>query len=327
MMTVLATILAGLSSGEMSRAQYYRSLAAQTQAKAGDQWAFYQAKRLRGALAEHTLDLLVNSSRPARFDPADTSRAIGVFAARLQAVPIGERGDRLQAIQGEVAALRQNLDSLLADAQARKVLGTLATLDPPRIAETPIASSELRSLVDAIAVQKPEDQTQELVRKLDEETLRRAIQDVEAVAATFDEAVKPVQLAIAKARTIVARLSETGAQAERSVKTFDVSEAFRANTDFAAARLHYEAARYEAESGINLRIGRLYEASVRRYGFISDRHRVRSTRFFYGMLSAQAAVTIATLALATRERNLFWGLATAVGLAAITFGAYVYVFI
>ena len=49
-MTVVATMLAGLASSEMTRAQYDRALAAQQQSKAGDQWSFFQAKRLRGAL-------------------------------------------------------------------------------------------------------------------------------------------------------------------------------------------------------------------------------------------------------------------------------------
>jgi hypothetical protein len=57
-MTVVATALAGLSSGEMSHAQYSRSLAAQLQSKAGDQWGFFQAKRLRSALQRSTLDIL-----------------------------------------------------------------------------------------------------------------------------------------------------------------------------------------------------------------------------------------------------------------------------
>src|SRR5512141_540451 len=57
-MAVVATMLAGLSSSEMSRAQYERSLAAQQQSKAGDQWSFFQAKRMRGALQRNSLDLL-----------------------------------------------------------------------------------------------------------------------------------------------------------------------------------------------------------------------------------------------------------------------------
>jgi hypothetical protein len=57
-MTVIATALAGLSSGEMNRAQYDRAGAAQLQAKASDQWSFFQAKRLRSALQGDVAQLL-----------------------------------------------------------------------------------------------------------------------------------------------------------------------------------------------------------------------------------------------------------------------------
>src|SRR5215471_7211773 len=57
-MAVVATMLAGLASSEMTRAQYDRSLGAQQQSKAGDQWSFFQAKRLRGAIQHNTADLL-----------------------------------------------------------------------------------------------------------------------------------------------------------------------------------------------------------------------------------------------------------------------------
>jgi Domain of unknown function (DUF4337) len=57
-MTVIATMLAGLASSEMTRAQYDRSLAAQQQSKAGDQWGYFQAKKLRSALQRNTLDIL-----------------------------------------------------------------------------------------------------------------------------------------------------------------------------------------------------------------------------------------------------------------------------
>src|ERR1035438_2201704 len=61
-MAVVATLLAGLASSEMTRAQYDRALAAQQQSKAGDQWSFFQAKRLRGAMQHSTLDLLQSTT-------------------------------------------------------------------------------------------------------------------------------------------------------------------------------------------------------------------------------------------------------------------------
>lgn len=57
-LTVLSTLLAGLSSSEMTRSQVFRALAAQDQSKASDQWNYYQAKRLRADDAANSLDLL-----------------------------------------------------------------------------------------------------------------------------------------------------------------------------------------------------------------------------------------------------------------------------
>lgn len=57
-MTVIATLLAGLASSEMTRAQYDRALGAQLQSKAGDQWGYFQAKKLRAAMQRNLLELL-----------------------------------------------------------------------------------------------------------------------------------------------------------------------------------------------------------------------------------------------------------------------------
>ena len=73
-MTVIATMLAGLASSEMTKAQYDRSLAAQQQSKAGDQWSFFQAKRLRSALQHNALDLLQAANE---IHPLEDLREIG----------------------------------------------------------------------------------------------------------------------------------------------------------------------------------------------------------------------------------------------------------
>jgi hypothetical protein len=67
-LTVVATILAGVSSSEMTRAQYYRALAAQYQSKVSDQWNFFQAKRIRGTSTEMTINVLRSMG-----DPGDVS--------------------------------------------------------------------------------------------------------------------------------------------------------------------------------------------------------------------------------------------------------------
>jgi hypothetical protein len=85
-LTVIATVLAGLSSSEMTKAQYYRAYAAQMQSKASDQWAYYQAKRMRTVEADNSLDLLEASSRPGRFDP---DRLIQASQSFQQAIGLG----------------------------------------------------------------------------------------------------------------------------------------------------------------------------------------------------------------------------------------------
>ena len=68
-MTIFATLLAGMSSSEMTKAQYHRSLSGQNQSKVGDQWGFFQAKRIRGTAMEMGIDLLPITARPGPLQP------------------------------------------------------------------------------------------------------------------------------------------------------------------------------------------------------------------------------------------------------------------
>ena len=106
-MTVVATALAGLASSEMTRAQYSRSLAAQQQSKAGDQWGFFQAKRLRSALQRNTLDLLQSTTEVRPLEAAALERA-GAEPKTLAALQQG----RLPEI-GPATALDPNLKAAL----------------------------------------------------------------------------------------------------------------------------------------------------------------------------------------------------------------------
>jgi len=127
-MTVVATMLAGLASSEMTRAQYARSLAAQLQSKAGDQWSFFQAKRLRSTLQRNTIDLLQATAevRPLERQP-DWPALEYLRRGEVPALPPGPALDpRIQAAIEAVARLepdttvagllRQIPDQLLDDA-------------------------------------------------------------------------------------------------------------------------------------------------------------------------------------------------------------------
>src|SRR5438445_13535539 len=75
-LTVIATILAGLSSSEMTQAQYHRALAAQNQSKASDQWTFFQFKRSRGQEMKMALDRLPVLSKTDKVEPASLRAAM-----------------------------------------------------------------------------------------------------------------------------------------------------------------------------------------------------------------------------------------------------------
>ena len=61
-----------------------------------------------------------------------------------------------------------------------------------------------------------------------------------------------------------------------------------------ALRDRYDARRLRLEATFNQDIAYLFEVQVHMSGIASDRHRQRSENFCYGMLIAQAGVTIAT---------------------------------
>lgn len=83
-MAVVATMLAGLSSSEMTRAQYDRSLAAQQQAKAGDQWGLFQAKRLRGTGMRTAGDMLQAAAEVELFQPLALKPTTASLVQNLQ---------------------------------------------------------------------------------------------------------------------------------------------------------------------------------------------------------------------------------------------------
>jgi hypothetical protein len=124
-MTVIATLLAGLASSEMTKAQYDRALGAQLQSKAGDQWGYFQAKKMRSAINRNSYDLLVAT--------ADVNHTGNTALEALPPIPAAAMDAKLQpaldAIEQEkpeteiAAALaqvdEQTLDAALASARAQ----------------------------------------------------------------------------------------------------------------------------------------------------------------------------------------------------------------
>lgn len=266
-MTVIATLLAGLASSEMTKAQYVRSLAAQLQSKAGDQWGYAAAKKTRGALAHNSLDLLAATADVRPLDAAILSDAGAATVAALT------KGDL-------PAAERAKFDA------------------------------EIQSALDAVGNSAAEKDIAGQLVKIKDDALAAALGSAQAAALAFDTAAKPITKAADKL--------------DESLMGAGDKNAF---ASFAAARLRYTAARYDAEAQLNQSIASIYELQIRKANLTAEQHHARSGKFFMGMLAAQAAVIIATFALAARKKNFLWSIAAGAGVLAVAFSLYVYLYV
>ena len=146
-MTVIATLLAGLASSEMTKAQYERAYAAQIQSKAGDQWSFFQAKRLRSQMQRDTYELLSAQSGITATEEAP--------APAPAAPPSAEITAALNAVRDEAPAETLNplilqlklADILAAQRTAKAQTTAYDALTAPllkQIAQSGIAVARLR---------------------------------------------------------------------------------------------------------------------------------------------------------------------------------------
>jgi hypothetical protein len=90
------------------------------------------------------------------------------------------------------------------------------------------------------------------------------------------------------------------------------------------SRYDADARRYKAEATANQWVGFLYEVRVKTSTAESERFRQRSENFFFAMLAAQVGGVGSSLALARKRRSALWLVAGIAGLAAVGFGAFVY---
>ncbi len=309
-MTVLATMLAGLASSEMTRAQYDRALAAQQQSKAGDQWSFFQAKRLRGAIQRNTYDLLQATTVLRGLDPA---------ALRQAAQSTG---------QPEAAKAKDDLLALLDSARGQQALAFLQRGELPQIPAAAPVEPNVKAAMTAVEDSKPEPEIASLLGQISDQTLEAALRIARNQAEALDAATQSVNQTVEALDSLLGRLkavlSEKGGTAVADGVAPGLASVFR---DFTAARFRYAALRYEVEARLNQSIANLYELQVRKSNHSAERHHARSQRFFYGMLAAQMAVIVATFAMAARQRNLLWSIAAAAGLAAIALAIYVYLYV
>ncbi len=293
-MAVLATMLAGLASSEMTRAQYDRSLGAQQQSKAGDQWSFFQAKRMRGAFQLNTAELLQAVSEVHPLELATLKKWAEKAQPKLVAVLDSQPG-------------KDAIDFL----QRGKVPPTSAAATP---------DPKLKAALDGLENLKADSAMAVLLAPIDNTALEANVRAALNRSQDFDEAAKPINQVIDQMDTLVTSAAAPSVRAGAATGP-------SVNRDFMTARLRYMAARYEVEARLNQAIANLYELQVRKSNFSAERHHARSQKFFFGMLGAQFGVIVSTFAMAARNRNLLWSLAAAAGLLAIAFAIYVFMYV
>jgi len=314
-MAVVATMLAGLASSEMTKAQYDRSLGAQQQSKAGDQWSFFQAKRLRGAVQQNSVDLLESLIELRPLDTAMVRSAADLWPAQVNAAE-GEK-------------IKTNLAALADSAAGQQALTLLREGRVPSLAEGPAVDPRVKAALEAIENFRPDAEMTPLLAKVDNQLIQDSLGAARDRAQAFDLATKPINQVIDQIEHLLGRRSKllqqkTGSPAADPSASAALPSLSR---DFTAARLRYAAQRYEVEARLNQAIANLYELEVRKSNISAERHHARSQRFFFGMLGAQLGVIISTFALAARNRNLLWSLAAGAGIIAVAFALYVYLYV
>ena len=294
-LTVVATILAGLSSSEMSSAQYFRSLAAQMQAKVSDQWGYFQAKKLRAEQCENTIVILRGLSPSMPMNAREFQNAMTQLNGGNSSTKPADTGDLKSFFNGIV----------------------------PEVAEQPVGPQPVIDAMNAVSSTPSESDLEQQAGKIDQTQLDGAVTVANQNSQAFDAAVQEQTSQYSKmSDELRSRIQSS------QVGSSNQPDAQRGlSTTVAVAQLKFNSNRYQRDAHYNQVLAELLELQVRKQGFTSDRHRIRSKEFFYGMLAAQAGVTIATFSLALQRRNLLWGLAASAGLAAVTFAAYVYMFV
>jgi hypothetical protein len=394
-LTVLGTVLAGLSNSEMTLAQYFRTLAAQSQSKVGDQWSFFQAKRIRGTTLESVLDLLPVQALPGRLEVAQLDDALSQLKRRQESARLAAR-ELAMVIEGEKAELPEDLrrgvaewsdaQGKIADANCKEIDAlrkrfpaltldqeALSTYDLPlrRIWEVVshnrwpdpqaqpilIDKGPLQDAVVVLRQGKKESELGALLLQIRSADVQEEINNAESQAGSFASLAgassKVLDQLDGQMRNCLylaysfhkglsnlenllnhaekkAALSEGVGKALTKLKQCD-DETLTAATDlknvWKAIEHTFTSRRYHLEAEHNREIGYLYEVQVRLNSSAADRHRNRSRHFFYGMLCAQAGVTISALSLAARQRSVLWGIAGLAGLTALLFSVYVYVYV
>ena len=327
-MTVLATLLAGLSVSESNQAQYYRSLSAQNQSKAGDQWNFFQAKKLHATDTTNSVKGMRNLGDVATLKIDSFATVVAHMVQSFASSP---------ASVEKAHAIQQQILPILSEPDVKFAMEMLTTpLPPPNALK--ISDPKIREAYETLKKNQGDDVPRLAFGSVNADALQETIRVAGRSAEASDDELQPALTGIAKLEKLLDQLANvsglmnqpaTQPASRPSIAATDrgsPAEIRQLAADFTVAEGRFDSARHNREAKLNQQTAYLYEVVVRKTSWQADRSLIRSRYFFYGMLGAQAAVLIATFSLAVRERSGLWVLAALVGAVAMTYAGYVYLF-
>ncbi|MBA4191417.1 MAG: hypothetical protein C0467_25840 [Planctomycetaceae bacterium] len=286
-LTALATVFAGMSTGALQQAMYWKSQAAQDQSKATNQWSLAGFKRDR-ALTMQT--------------SAAQLRAMSEYRVPMFAKP---------------GTLLSGQDELQAKALGWLIEEKGDKAGPPRVKLPEITDENIKALRDGIETRQPETELLALAAKVNKDAINKAIDDTEKAVEQVDKEWDPIIKVAATLVQIEAIIRADAPDDERKKKAANATAA-------QATGFELEQRRYRAESFMNQAIAFLYEIRVKVSTAESDKHRRKSQHFFYAMLAAQVGAVISSLAIARQKMSVLWFFASFIGLVSIGIGAYVF---
>jgi hypothetical protein len=284
-LTAIATVFAGMSTGALQQAMYWKSQAAQDQSKATNQWT------LAGFKVDRSLIMQTTAAQMATFadNPANPFTATSALSADATAE---QRATEWLSGKGPPRAYRRT------SPEKDKA--------PPAVGLPAIESPQLAEMLDAIKNRKEESEIIRMAASIPLDAINRAIDEGESTVERITE--KDWDAVVSAARDLVrAKTKDKAAGAAAQVALFEM-----------------EQRRYRSEATLNQEVGFLYEARVKITTAESDKHRKKSQQFFYAMLAAQIGATISALALAKKTGSALWLFAGLIGLASLGIGAYVF---
>jgi hypothetical protein len=232
-LAVVATVLAGLSSSEMTQAQYHRALAAQHQDKATDQWNLFQAKRIRGSSLEGVRDLLRSLAEPGPTDAAGLQASaeqlhqqFGLLTAQARQLQqaLDRAKDQPAATRQAVAHLLALLDGPaakqataaqeqfrqeLARKPAQELITQVNAQDIPSLPSHQLEDARLSEAVQLIGKHRPDAETAHLIKPLTPAAIQAAIDHSDADIRDADKVEQP-------ARDLLQRLDELQQKAQEA---------------------------------------------------------------------------------------------------------------